>query len=402
MRSAQAQLGILYLGLIGSILVVLYMLISSAVRMPPRGPFAVAVLAACCAIVLIYRRSRYVDTSPIGRPVSGEGADTEPRGARLFRRFSRVTNELIALVVAITLGVAVIDLYAQGFAAVITESVAALRAVTPTSVSVLIALVLLTIFYPIVDTTNWLRIAALPTDGGQMPEAFAGVLGMYAGASALLWLMICMFGTIAVLATGMPDGADILQSFIGWLASQQNNVADAASGLLLVSLIAMAVVTMNAMFSATLATIRYDLIPAFSPNLAQPSDQALAWRHAVTAAGGVCVTMLLILSLLNDYLDPSFASARFVNLQLACFCAQLAFAPLVVGPMVLGNAGVISPAWAIAVLGGGVAAGQGLVMVGIQSEYKTWLWAAIPACLGVGLSLYAVALLRTNRVSPAA
>ena len=108
MRSAQAQLGILYLGLIGSILVVLYMLISSAVRMPPRGTFAVAVLAACCAIVLIYRRSRYVDTSPIGRPVSGEGADIEPRGARLFRRFSRVTNELIALVVAITLGVAVI------------------------------------------------------------------------------------------------------------------------------------------------------------------------------------------------------------------------------------------------------------------------------------------------------
>src|SRR5712675_2268989 len=205
MRSAQAQLGILYLGLIGSILVVLYMLISSAVRMPPRGTFAVAVLAVCCAIVLIYRRSRYIDTSPIGRPASGEGVDIEPRGAPLFRRFSRVTNELIALVVAITLGVAVIDLYAQGFSAVVTESVAALRAVTPTSISVLMALVLVAIFYPIVDTTNWLRIAALPTDGGQTPEAFAGVLGMYAGASALLWLMICTFGTIAVLATGMPD-----------------------------------------------------------------------------------------------------------------------------------------------------------------------------------------------------
>jgi hypothetical protein len=402
MRSTQAQLGILYLGLVGSILVVLYMLISSAVRMPPRGTFAVAVLAACCAIVLIYRRSRYVDTSPIGRPVSGEGADIEPRGARLFRRFSRVTNELIALVVAITLGVAVIDLYAQGFATVITESVAALRAVTPTSISALMALVLLTVFYPIVDTTNWLRIAALPTDGGQTPEAFARVLGMYAGASALLWLMICMFGTIAGLATGLPDGAGIPQSFIGWLASQQNNVADAASGLLLVSLIAMAVVTMSAMFSATLATIRYDMIPAVSPSLAQPSGQALARRHAVTAGGGVCVAVLLILSLLNDYLDPSFASARFVNLQLACFCAQLAFAPLVVGPMVFGKAGVVTPAWAIAVLGAGVAAGQGLVIVSLQPEYKTWLWAAIPACLGVGLSLYAVALLRTNRISPAA
>lgn len=402
MRATQAQLGILYLGLIGSILVVLYMLISSAVRMPPRGTFAVAVLAVCCAIVLIYRRSRYVDTSPIGRPVSGGAADIEPRGARLFRRFSRVTNELIALVVAIMLGVAVIDLYAQGVPAVITDSVAALRALTPTSISVFMALVLVTIFYPIVDTTNWLRIAALPADGGQTPEAFARVLGMYAGASAMLWLMICMFGTIAVLATGMPDGADILQSFIVWLASQQNNLADAASWLLLVSLIAMAVVTMSAMFSATLATIRYDLIPAVSPSLAQPSDQALARRHAIIAGGGLCVAMLTILCLLNDYLDPSFASARFVNLQLACLCAQLAFAPLVVGPMILGNAGEVSPAWAIAVLGAGVAAGQGLVIVSLQAEYKTWLWAAIPACLGVGLSLYAVALLRTNRTSPAA
>src|SRR5260370_31394016 len=98
------------------------MLISSAVRMPPRGTFAVAVLAACCAIVLIYRRSRYIATSPIGRPVSGEGVDIEPRGARLFRRFSRVANELIALVVPIPLGVSVLDLHGQGFAHRITES----------------------------------------------------------------------------------------------------------------------------------------------------------------------------------------------------------------------------------------------------------------------------------------
>jgi len=70
--------------------------------------------------------------------------------------------------------------------------------------------------------------------------------------------------------------------------------------------------------------------------------------------------------------------------------------------MILGNAGATSPVWAIAVLGAGVAAGQGLVIVSLQPEYKAWLWAAIPACLGVGWSLYAVALLRTNRMSPAA
>jgi hypothetical protein len=401
MRSTQTQLGILYFGLIGSTLVVLYTLISSAVRMPPHGTFAVVVLAACCAVVLIYRRSRYIDTSPIGRPVSGGADDIEPRGARLFRRFSRVANELIAVVVATTLVIALIDLYAQGFPAVVTESVAALLAETPTSISVLIALVLLPTFYPIVDTTNWLRIAALPIDAGQNPEAFARVLGMYAGASALLWLLICMFGTIAALAMGTPEGADTPQSFIVWLASQQNDVADAASWLLLVSVIAMAVVTMGAMFSASLATIRYDIIPAVSASLAQPSGQALVRRHAILAGGGVCVAMLIVLFLLNDYLDPSFSSGRFLHLQLACLCAQLAFAPLVLGPMILGNnSAAVSPAWAIAVLGAGVAAGQGVVIVGLQPEHKAWLWAAVPACLGFGLSLYAVALLWTNRMAP--
>src|SRR5258708_8600774 len=136
-------------------------------------------------------------------------------------------------------------------------------------------LVLVAVFYPVVDPRDWVRIAALPTDAGQTPEAFAGVLGMYAGASALLWLMICMFGTIAVLAAGMPDGAEILQSFMGWFASQQNGVADAASALLLVSLISIAVGTMSAMFSATLATIPDDPIPAVPPNPVPPADPPL-------------------------------------------------------------------------------------------------------------------------------
>jgi hypothetical protein len=411
MRSAQVPLGILYFGLIGSTLIVSYMLISSAGRMSPRGTFAVAVLAACCAMVLIYRRSRYIDTSPIGRLVSSEATDIEPRSARLFRRFSRVANELIAVLAATTLVIALIGLYAQGFPAIIIESVAALQAEARTSISGLLALVLLPIFYPIVDTTNWLRIAALGTDParvdtGGSPETFARVLAMYASASALLWLLICMFGTIAVLATSTPGGADVLRSFIVRLASQQNDLADVASWLLLVSVIAMAVLTSSAMFSAILATIRYDIIPAvwssLAPELAQSSNQALARRRAIIASSGLCVGMLIALFLLNDYPDLSFASGMFLNLQLACLCAQLAFGPLVLGPLISGNSAAISPAWAIAVIGAGVAAGQGVIIASLQPEHKAWLWSAIPACLGSGLSLYAVARLWTSKTAPGA
>jgi hypothetical protein len=403
MRSAQAQLGILYFGLIGSTLIVLYMLISSAGRMPPHGTFAVAVLTVCCAVVLIYRRSRYIDTSPIGRLVSG-GADMEPLGARLFRRFSRVLNEVVAVLAATTLAIALIELYAQGFPTVIAESVAALRAGTRTSISGLLGLVLLPIFYPIVDTTNWLRIAAMGADPHsarvdvvRTPEAFARVLGMYAGASALLWLLICMFGTIAVLATDMPAGDGIVQSFVARLASQQNDLAGAASWLLFVSVIAMAVLTMSAMFSATLATIRYDIIPAVWPSLtselAKPSDQAVADKRAVVAGGGLCLAIFVVLSSINDDPDLSFIGVSFLDLQVACLCAQLAFSPLVLGPLIGGNSAAVSPAWAIAVLAAGIAAGQGAIIVSLQPEHKAWLWSAIPSCLGSGLSLYVVALL---------
>ena len=403
MRSAQAQLGMLYLGLIGTTLLALYMLISSAARMPPRGTFAVVILAACCAVVLIYRRSRYIDTSPIGRP---DGTDNGSFCARLFRRFSRVTNEVIWVLAATTLVIALIDLYAQGFPAVITESVAALRAETRTSISGLMALVLLPIFYPIVDTTNWLRIAALGTDprmagrvgAARTSEAFARVLGMYAGASSLLWLLICTFGTIAALATGTRGGGGVLQSFVMRLASQKNDVADAASWMLLASLIAIAVLTMSAMFSATLAAIRYDIVPAVWPNLAPdvaPStDQALADKRALFAGGGLCFAMLVTLIFLIDYPDD-FISGRFPSLQFACLCVQLAFSPLVLGPMIGGKPAAISPAWAIAVLAAGVAAGQGVVIFSLQPDHRGWLWVAVPACIGSGLSVYAVALLWT-------
>ena len=139
------------------------------------------------------------------------------------------------------------------------------------------------------------------------PEAFARVLGMYAGACSLLWLLICMFGTVAVLATGTLAGGDVLQSFVMRLASLQNDVADAASWMLLASMIAMAVLTMSAMFSATLATIRYDIVPTVWPNLApgvaRSTDLALAEKTRRLCWGGARLAMLVTLIFLIDYPD---------------------------------------------------------------------------------------------------
>jgi hypothetical protein len=160
------------------------------------------------------------------------------------------------------------------------------------------------------------------------------------------------------------------------------------------------------MFSAILATVRYDIMPivwsSLAPELAQSTNQALARRRAIIVSSGLCVGMLVALFLVDDHPDLSFASGRFLDLQLACLCAQLAFGPLVVGPLISGNSPAISPPWAIAVIGAGVAAGQGVIIVSLQPEHKAWLWSAIPACLGSGLSLYAVARLWTSKTAPGA
>jgi len=160
------------------------------------------------------------------------------------------------------------------------------------------------------------------------------------------------------------------------------------------------------MFSAVLATIRYDIIPtvwsSLEPEQAKPSNQALARRRAVIAGSSLCVVVLIVLFVLNDNPALSFANSRFLHLQLACLCAQLAFGPLVLGPLISGNSAAISSAWAIAVISAGFAVGQGVIIVSLQSEHTAWLWSAIPACLGSGLSLYAVARFWTSKTTPRA
>jgi len=221
MRSAQVQLGILCLGLFGAILLTLYLLISSARPMPLQGTIAVAILAACCAIVIIYRRSRYIDTSPIGPPISGEAYTTRV-GARIFRRSSRVLNEFIWILVATTLGVALMILFTEDPSTTVIAKNFGAPQKTSSELSVpgLIGLALLPLFYPIADMTNWLRIAALDADPDEAhvgPAAsipFARIFRMYAGGSAIAWLVISMFGAIAAIATGMEAEGDLLKSFV--------------------------------------------------------------------------------------------------------------------------------------------------------------------------------------------
>jgi hypothetical protein len=108
------------------------------------------------------------------------------------------------------------------------------------------------------------------------------------------------------------------------------------------------------------------------------------------------VSMLIVLTTLPGNSDVNFTSDRFLGLQLACLCAQLACVPLVLGPLIGGTSGksvAISPAWAIAVLSSGIASGVGAVIGWLQTDHEAWLWTAVPSCLGSVFLLCAAARL---------
>ncbi len=176
MRSNQAQLGMLYLGLFGASALLLYLQISALRPMPPQGTLAVAWVAVFCLVLICYRRSRYVDTSPV-RATNSEAVDSRRgrRGVNLFRRFEKILNFCISVLVVLVIVLALMEMFAEGPAAVMHESAAALTAGTRMSDDRLAALVLLPLFYPLVDITNWQRIAAFEksaVEPSQRPAAF--------------------------------------------------------------------------------------------------------------------------------------------------------------------------------------------------------------------------------------
>ena len=409
MRSAQSALGLLYLGLFGATALLLYLLISTLRPMSPHTVFATVFVAACCAIIPIYRRSRYVDTGPIWRANSDtiDGSSQGPSDARLFRRFEKILNACISVCAAWVIVLAAMELYSEGLPAIARESAAALQTGTRLSGMGLAALLLLPLFHPVVDMTNWQRIAAFEKDSrdlepSQRPAIFTEILRVYAVETSLMSLFMCMFGVIAVVSMATPGGADAIEAFIRELAAEENVMA-AALSLLLVSVFAIALSTMSSLFSASLCTVRYDVLPAFWPELSSAKAQTAeeATRRTVMAGGGLYLVMIVAGFLSADAcLHLSFASSEFLGLLFAFCCAQLSFVPLILGPVIArrsGGFGTVSSGWALVILGVGAVIGLIAVAVYLTSGNESWLWSAVPACLGSGLMLFIVARLWPQR-----
>jgi hypothetical protein len=215
---------------------------------------------------------------------------------------------------------------------------------------------------------------------------------------------MCAFGAVIAASIEVTDGADVAQSFVVQLMAQENSFADTALVMLFIGVLAMALSTMIALFSATLATLRYDLLPGPRSHGRGPEGQAKATQHALVAGGALCLVILVAAYLLEERLGVTLTSSSFLALVIALGCIELAFVPLVLGPFISSRregsaAGSLPAEWALAILGASAAAGVGAVLVYFATGREPWLWAAVPACLVTGAALFALARLRPAKTA---
>ncbi|HVE51390.1 MAG TPA: hypothetical protein VNG69_17450 [Casimicrobiaceae bacterium] len=392
MHSAQLQLGMLHLSLFGLTALLLYLHISALAPAPVHGTFAVVFVAACGAVMLYYRRSRYVDTNAIG-------------GGRLLSRLEKILNIFITVMIVMVIVTATMQLSTAGLPTIVDNSIAALRVETSVPGVGLIALCLAPLCYPLVDVTNWQRLAGLRkstqasvADADRGCDVLRRVFAMYAVESFLVWLFICMLGAIAVVAMQTQGGVNVLAIFVAQLVAHDNVVTAAALALLLIGVFAIALSTMSVLFSAGLCTIRYDIMPALWPELApghgQPSKETTARRRTLVAGGALGLVVVTVSGIADRFLPISFASSTFLAVLLAVACAQLAFAPLVLGAIVAhmrGRVGNLNAAWAMSVPVVGVTGSVAALAVYVTTGTEAWLWAAVPVCVGAAFMLFAVA-----------
>ena len=228
-------------------------------------------------------------------------ADEAPHATSLARRlrtFQSILSVSTAVLAGFVIAFAGIELSSFDVPMLVRESVTALQAGTHVPFLGLVALALLALCGQIVDMTNWQRVAAFAkdrdakaTEPNPWSKAFRKFAVGYAIETPFAWLFMCAFGAVIAASIEVTDGADVVQSFVALLTAQENSFADTVLVMLFVGILAMALSTMIALFSAMLCTLRYDLLPGLRPRQRGAAAEANATRHALTAGGALCLVI---------------------------------------------------------------------------------------------------------------
>lgn len=386
MRSDQAQLGIIYAGLFGS--AALLFLRASESGRAGGGIFLAGLFMATLPLVMIaYRKGRFLDIDSF--PIAGR--ELGDRGIASFRRFEVILNAVVIVAALALAAMAMKFAYQAGFSSLLSGSVAFLQKGSSFSGWGYVALIILPLFYQVVDITNWQRIATQVKDqvaDGKVDAEdarFRGVFLVYSTESALMWMFMCTFGALAISATGTEASDTAFSDFVTRVVNSSSPVESWIAALLLAAIFAIGLSTMSAIFSATMLAVREDLLPTFYVNKASnASIEKKLVRRTVAVGFGLYLAIAAGFYLADRVLKISFGSEQFLAILFAFYCGQLAFVPLIAGPLWRRSDesyGTISPAWALAVLGTGAIAGTASQAAYLITGRDVWLWGAIPLCL---------------------
>ena len=404
LRSTQLQLGMIYFGLIGAAALLLYELISDLTQLPPFGVFGIVFVAAFCSVLVGYRRSRYVDTSPIRKTFDAAdpvAAAREPLSARLLVRFEKIFNVSISILAVFAVVVALMGLSAIGWSNVARDLVAAIGRGADISGLALVAVCLLLLFYPLVDATNWQRIAALEKDvveiAAPAEARSAGLLRLlrrHGVEFALVLAFTAALGSLAVATMGPSSLMSGLDDVFRQLAAGQNLVEVIAGAFMLIGLLAIVLSAMSALLSASLCALRYDVVPlliAGPPSTGSSvTDEARVRRRSVMLGGGIYLIVYLVAVAAEALQLRSTSTAA---LLFAVAGTQLSYVPLVLGPIIGATGrgfGPVSRGWAMVIICAGFLVTVCAVALSLATADEWWLWAAIPANLGLSVLLYAL------------
>jgi hypothetical protein len=407
MRSTQLQLGMIYFGLIGATALLLYQLVSDLRPLPSHGILAIVLAAAFCAILVCYRRSRYVDTSPISdtsREAGSTGLNRDAVGVRLLIRFEKIFNVIISILAVWVIVVATMGLSAIGWLNVARDSIDAIQRTEGVSSSVLIAMSVFLFCYPMVDLTNWQRLAAFEKDAIQShlaPTVKAAALRklfrIYGMESAFVILFVCTIGAISILVTGTSGVANLMKEFVDQLAAPTNPTIS----LLLISLFAIVLSTMTSLFSASLCSIRYDILPLLPQAIlvnSPPAGETRTSRRAIALGLGIYVIIFLVF-LVADQVAHIRLTSGFVALFFTFASTQLSYVPLVWGAIIgKGSRGLapVPAGWALIIIFSSFAIAIFAVTIYLITQDETCLWTAVPANLALALLLFVVAQLQNG------
>ncbi|HZS65048.1 MAG TPA: hypothetical protein VFA53_11220, partial [Xanthobacteraceae bacterium] len=160
LQAAQLQLGLFYFGLFGALALLLYLHVSELAALPPQAILAFPIAAVSCVMISIYRRSKYVDATPLASRQDSDRIPYVPQAARLLRRCEKILNPCISVLAGLIVALALMEIFSLGTAPVLQNNAVALRNGMHLPAMAMISLSMLPLFYPLVDAATWQRLAA--------------------------------------------------------------------------------------------------------------------------------------------------------------------------------------------------------------------------------------------------